>query len=107
MISVVLEPADNGLIKFIQDDNINAAGESFESRMVYDFTGELSQKTKVKFIKDLCLDLGIDLGTQIDQNQIKLTIDWGDLYQPNQKEIDKKIKGLEQELEKLRALNSK
>lgn len=107
MITVLLEPADNGLIKILQDDNANAAGETFESRRVYDFTGDLSQKNKVKFVKDLCLDLGIDLGTSMSKEQIQISIDWGQNYQPTKSEQDKKMKALEQELEKLRALNNK
>lgn len=107
MITVLLEPADNGLIKIMQDDNINAAGETFESRRVYDFTGDLSQKNKVKFIKDLCLDLGVDLGTGMRKDQVHVQIDWGASYQPTKAELDKKIQALEQEVDRLRALNTK
>jgi hypothetical protein len=37
MQEVNLKIADNGVIKTITDDNINAAGENYESTVVYDF----------------------------------------------------------------------
>lgn len=104
MITILIEPADNGAIKIVQDDNVNAAGETFESRFVYDFDSELSQKNKIKFFKDLALDLGIDLGNSMDSNQIQIKSDWGSNYTPSQKELEEKINALETELKSLRSL---
>ena len=39
MITISLEPADNGLIKFLIDDNVNGGGEEYTSRVVYEFEG--------------------------------------------------------------------
>ena len=35
--------ADNGVIKTVVDDNINAGGESYESTVVYDFSDQISK----------------------------------------------------------------
>ena len=35
MLSIGIEPADNGVIKTLVDDNINGGGEDFEARQVY------------------------------------------------------------------------
>ena len=37
MQEITLKIADNGVIKTVTDDNINAAGEKYESVIVYDF----------------------------------------------------------------------
>ena len=37
MITINIEPADNGVVKFLLDDNINGGGEEHVARRVYDF----------------------------------------------------------------------
>lgn len=94
MHSITLELADNGLIKIIQDDNINAAGEEYQSVTVYDFEGADSLNTKIKFLMDIALDAGVELGSPRDKAQIKITHEWGDVYTPTNEEVSKKIEEL-------------
>ena len=60
MQEVNLKIADNGVIKTITDDNINAAGENYESTVVYDF--EKGIEDRINFINDICIDIGLDFG---------------------------------------------
>ena len=48
MITIQIEPADNGVVKFLIDDNVNGGGEEYTSRMVYDFEGYLGMHQQVK-----------------------------------------------------------
>jgi len=98
MQSITLELADNGIIKIVEDDNINAAGEVYTSVTVYDFESSNSTESKINFINDLILDSGLELGNSKDKNQIKISVDWGDEYQPSKTEIEEKIKALKSDL---------
>ena len=53
MITISLEPADNGLLKFLIDDNVNGGGEEYTSRTVYEFEGIAGRANQIKFLKDL------------------------------------------------------
>ena len=53
MITISIEPADNGVVKFLIDDNVNGGGEEFTSRVVYEFDNTLGRANQVKFLKDL------------------------------------------------------
>ena len=53
MITIQIEPADNGVVKFLIDDNVNGGGEEYTSRVVYDFDGYLGRQQQVKFLNDL------------------------------------------------------
>ena len=98
MQSITLELADNGIIKIVEDDNINAAGEVYTSVTVYDFESSNSTESKINFINDLILDSGLELGNSKDKNQIKISVDWGDEYQPSKAEIEEKVKMLKSDL---------
>jgi len=98
MQNIRLELADNGIIKIVEDDNINAAGEVYTSVTVYDFESSNSTESKINFINDLILDSGLELGNSKDKNQIKISVDWGDEYQPSKTEIEEKIKALKSDL---------
>lgn len=100
MISISIEPADNGLVKHVIDDNVNGAGEEHISRRVYDFEDK-ARINQVKFFNDLILDLGIDVGTDLDSNKVNISVDWGKKYQPTAEEIKNRIKMLEAELQAL------
>ncbi len=104
MININIEPADNGVIKFIIDDNINGAGEEHVTRRVYDFESTNARSTQVKFLNDLILDLGIDTGTDLDSNKIKIEAGWGSQYTPTSHELKTRIKVLELELKRLNRL---
>ena len=53
MQEITLKIADNGVIKTVTDDNINAAGEKYESVIVYDFDKGIDDR--LNFIKDICI----------------------------------------------------
>ena len=55
MITIQIEPADNGVVKFLIDDNVNGGGEEYTSRYVYEFEGVLGRTNQIKFLKDLIL----------------------------------------------------
>lgn len=98
-----LQLADNGVIKTVKDDNINAAGESFESTTVYEFN---TNENKIKFIDELCVDIGLEFGNSKSKQQIQISTDWGIHYKPNLIEIDKKIKALQAEINRLDKLKN-
>ena len=95
---ITLKVADNGVIKEIKDDNINAGGETYESIRLYEFN---DSKSKLNFIKDLCVDIGLDFGNSRQKNQIQLVDDWGEHYSPSKMEIVEKIKSLQNTIEEL------
>jgi|TARA_B110000902_G_C14144416_1_gene527058 hypothetical protein len=98
MITISIEPADNGIIKFLFDDNVNGGGEEYTSRTVYEFEGQKARTNQIKFLKELVMDLGLSTGTQLDSNELLIKSEWGVKYQPNQKEIKQKIMDLESQL---------
>ena len=104
MITINIEPADNGVIKFLIDDNINGGGEEYISRRVYDFDGSQGRQNQVKFLLDLILDLGLDTGTDLDKDKVNIRVDWGIQYKPTGDELKNKIKSLEAELKRLNLL---
>ena len=101
MQTVKITLADNGVIKTVFDDNINAAGEKFESTIVYEFD---DASDKIKFIEDLCLDIGLSFGNSKSRDQIKISIDWGPLYKPTPKEALEKIIARQLKLEELKSV---
>jgi hypothetical protein len=104
MITISIEPADNGVVKFIIDDNINGGGEEHVSRRVYDFENSDGRSNQVKFLNDLVLDLGIETGTDLDPNKMQIEMKWGKHYSPTQDELKNKVKMLEQDLKHFKSL---
>ena len=100
MQTVKITLADNGVIKTILDDNINSAGENFEATTIYDFE---NVDTKIKFINELCVDIGLIFGNSRSNSQIKVTRDWGVDYSPTVAERLEKIERLEKQLKELNA----
>ena len=90
--------ADNGIIKTVLDDNINSAGESFESTTVYDFE---DQSAKIRFINEICVDIGLSFGNSKNKHQIQVIEDWGIDYIPSPDEKLEKIKKLKKELDRI------
>ena len=101
MQKVNIEIADNGVVKKIIDDNINSAGEQFESNTVYTFDGT---ESKIEFIKEFCVDIGLSLGNTKSKQKIQIKPDWGDNYSPNPDEINQKIKSLQDEIKRLQSI---
>ena len=104
MITITIEPADNGLVKFLIDDNINGGGEEHVTRRVYEFEGSNKRKNQDRFINDLILDLGLDTGTDLDSDKLIFKLEWGNQYMPTQSELKNKVKILEKTIKKYNSL---
>lgn len=102
MVKIVLEIADNGVIKTIKDDNINGAGSPLETKTVYDFDSDIRHERKMAFFYTLAEDLGIETGNKFEKNNLIMSIDWGKSYCPTKKEIESKINKLNLEIEALK-----
>ena len=98
MQKITLQLADNGVVKTIYDDNINGAGEEFESTVVYDFD---NVENKLKFIKDLSIDIGLEFGNSRSKEQIQIQMGWGQHYDPTPSEAAEKIKQLKSQINQL------
>jgi hypothetical protein len=103
MVTVVLESADNGIIKTIKDTNINGAGTEFESKTVYDFRNDDLHDKKIEFFYELSEDLGVDVGNIHKNNNLTMSTDWGLSYRPFKEEIKVKIDTLKLQLATLEA----
>lgn len=104
MITVTIEPADNGLIKHVVDDNVNGGGEEHIARRVYDFEGIEARENQIKFFYDMILDLGVDIGTDLDGDKLSISTEWGSKYKPTAAEIEQRVKELEAEIKRLSTL---
>ena len=103
MISVLLDIADNGVVKILEDDNVNGAGEHFISKTIYTFDEAPDFKNKIRFLKDLCLDIGLETGNDLDAKKLNFTIGPGSKYKKPEltiSEIKIKIKALESLIKK-------
>lgn len=103
MVKIVLEYADNGVIKTIFDDNSNGAGDKLERKKVYEFSEESFEKT-IDFFYDLAQDLNINTGNNHNKKTLVMNYNWGSSYTPTNTEIEKKIKQLYVEIERLQNL---
>jgi len=103
MIKIVLEPARNGVIKKVIDDNHGGGREHFMSTDVYE--SNENDKNQFSYIKrfffDLCDDLGLDAGSKFDKKVLDINTKWGSHYEPTEKDIEFKIKRLKSELKRL------
>lgn len=107
MVTIQIEPADNGVMKFLIDDNVNGGGEEYTTRTVYEFDGIVGRSNQVKFLKDLILDLGMVVGNELDKDKISIQTEWGNQYNPTEVELQTKVSLLEKELKKMRSLLKK
>lgn len=98
MITIQIEPADNGVVKFLIDDNVNGGGEEYTSRVVYDFDSYKGREQQAKFLKELILDLGLATGSDVDRDKLEIKLDWGKNYEPTQAELKTKIQLLRKEV---------
>ena len=102
MVRITLEVADNGIIKTINDDNSNGAGESLEKKRVYEFDKDIFHENKIKFFYELAEELNIETGNSFEDNNLVMDIDWGNSYNPTPEEIELKIKLLKAEIDFLK-----
>lgn len=103
MLTVTIEPADNGVVKVVYDDSVNGAGEEHISRVVYDLEGDRGHESLVKFLEDLTLDLGLDMGSELDPYTVEICEVVGDPAQIDAEELKEQIKELKQEVKRLEA----
>tara|TARA_Y100000361_G_C11136274_1_gene332094 strand:- start:361 stop:705 length:345 start_codon:yes stop_codon:yes gene_type:complete len=74
MVTVILDMADNGVVKTIEDDNINGAGEPHVSKYLYTFEDDNDFKNRMNFLKELCLDIGLQLGSTLDPKRLNISV---------------------------------
>ncbi len=103
MMKVIITPANNGLIKTIEDDNSNGAGEVIKFTTVHELEDDDVEKV-CDFLYTLTEDLGISTGNQYGNSVIEIKTTWGKKYEPKQEEINQKIKQLEEEIQLLREI---
>lgn len=103
MIKIVLEPARNGVIKRVIDDNHGGGEEEWTSTDVYEESDLPSNKYEyiMKFFFELCEDLGLDCGNKFSKNALQFSTVWGTHYEPNEKEVESKIRELQAEIDLL------
>lgn len=105
MVSITIEPADNGVVKVIFDDSVNGAGEEFVSRRVYDFEkDEESKESIIEFLEDIILDLGIEIGNDLDKYRVAIDAAWGDPSLHDEDSIKQRIKLLKSEIKELESI---
>jgi len=108
MVSITIEPADNGVVKVVYDDSVNGAGEEFVARKVYDFDRDQTSKDSiVDFLTDVMLDLGIESGTKLDKYRVSVIKQWGDISLHNEDDIKKRIETLQKEINSLEGVIKK
>ena len=109
MVKIILEPARNGVIKKVINDNHGGGKEQWTSTDVFEATDETSNKYEyiMRFFFDLCDELGLECGNKFDSRVLKMTTEWGTHYEPTVKEIECKIKELQAEIDLLKEWKNK
>jgi len=102
MVKVILEAAENGIIKKIIDDNHGGSNEQVTSTTVHEFN-ESNLENVSEFLYDICEDLNIYTGSKFGDKNLEINIDWGMGYDPSNEEINKKISKLKAEIELLKS----
>lgn len=103
MLTITLEPAENGVIKTIIDNNSNGAGDIYESKKIYELEqdADRSYKNTLKFLSELLDDLGIDTGNIHSNLSVVVGLDWGKSYVPSDKEVKDRIRKLKDNIKNL------
>jgi hypothetical protein len=107
MYKITIEIARNGIVKTINDDNYNSAGESYEQTTVYDLEDDRNDTTEPyrntsNFLYELCEDLGIDLGGKRDRHTLRINKEFGDDYQLEESELKIKLREYQNEVKVMR-----
>ena len=104
MVKIVLEPARNGVIKKVIDDNHGGGREQWTSIDVFEQDEDSPNKYTyiMRFFWDLCEDLGLEVGNKFDKDTLKISTEWGSHYEPKKKEIESKIRELQAEIDLLK-----
>ena len=102
MIIVNLEPATNGVVKRVINQNAGGGRETVASVNVFELNKDEDFRNTKMFLFELCEDLGIKTGNKFEKKNIHLVTTWGSHYEPTEKEVKEKITELEAELELLK-----
>ena len=102
MINVILEPAANGVIKRVVNQNAGGSRDTTATINVYELNNKPSFNNIIQFLFEICEDLAVQTGNKFDKENLTMRSEWGSHYEPSQKEINKKISELEAELELLK-----
>lgn len=102
MVTVLLDIGDNGVVKIIEDDNYNGADQINVTKTLYIFEDDPDYEKRIKFLKDLCLDIGLNLGNKNDQKRLNINLykKPKDMSLMTKKELETQIMGAERLLEK-------
>ena len=65
-----------------------------------------TNSNKIRFIEELCVDLGLEFGNSNSKTQIQIKSDWGEHYKPTKKEAEFKIKNLELIIKEIQAFTN-
>jgi len=106
MITIKLEIASNGVIKTVADNNYNGAGSKHESKTVYNTDDDPGFEQRIKFIYEICDDLGINLGNKYDEETLDFEVNWGHKYEPTLDQLKKLVKHTTEELKELKKWKS-
>ena len=108
MAKIILETARNGIIKKIFDDNSGGSNMNVTYTDVYELEDDskITKKALVKFLYELCEDLGLKVGNKFSSAVIDIDFTWGSHYDPTNEEIELKISELEETLELLKEINN-
>ena len=101
MYQIILEKAENGLIKTLIDDNANGNGTIQEQKLVYELKNDGDISTTIKIIMDLCQELNLPVGNVNTAAQLHHFVTWGQNYKPTVAEVKDRIAGVEKELARL------
>ncbi len=102
MVTIVLDIGDNGVVKIIEDDNYNGNDEVNVTKTLYVFDKDPDYENRIKFIKDLCLDVGLSIGNINDQKRLNINLykKPKDMSLMTKKELETSIMGVERLMEK-------
>ena len=96
-MKIIIEHADNGIIKTIIDNNINGAGGKLKKQILYQNTSNSLELTK-NFINDLIRDLGLEIGNDYSKNVLVIRNDFGKKYNMTEQDYLSRKKVLKSEL---------
>tara|TARA_Y100000385_G_C13001983_1_gene597679 strand:- start:17 stop:355 length:339 start_codon:yes stop_codon:yes gene_type:complete len=102
MVTILLDIGDNGVVKVLEDDNYNGNDQINVTKTLYVFDGDPDYENRIKFLKDLCLDIGLNIGNINDQKRLNINLykKPKDMSLMTKKELETSIMGAERLVEK-------
>ena len=98
-MQIILESADNGLIRTVLDANSDGTGKSSERRTIHQLA---TLDDSIQLLQLLSEDLGIFMGNINDKAKLVINKAYADNYQLSNSELKKETKRLTLELNKLK-----